>query len=212
MVFLLETPDSATQLIFFENMDIYREYSSEIKILWYKSNLTINEDANVRISLWGYRELTTQPEFLYIDEIATGVKNTGVYKISPSSYIERNNENMTKVAFGFIQISLEEPIPSEGIVSKIIWSRPIPLGWYFAPQWKLHYGRNWSEQLCSDWIQYDRSLRNFIDELPKCPCTLEQAQADKGRYLPDPDCDFDSNPRCLFHPGAIHCVRSALPT
>lgn len=55
-------------------------------------------------------------------------------------------------------------------------------------------------------------FRNFAADLPLCPCTLEQAVYDKGRYRPDRDCDKDSNPTCLRHKTAIHCVVSGTPT
>jgi hypothetical protein len=40
---------------------------------------------------------------------------------------------------------------------------------------------------------------------------LEHALADKGRFLPDFDCDKDANPSCFYHKGAVHCVRSGAP-
>lgn len=55
------------------------------------------------------------------------------------------------------------------------------------------------------------NFRSFTADLPLCPCDLEHAVADKGRYMPDPDCDKDSNPTCLYHYGAIHCVLSGTP-
>lgn len=55
-------------------------------------------------------------------------------------------------------------------------------------------------------------IRSFAADLPLCPCTLQQALHDKGRYRPDFECDRDSNPTCLRHKGAIHCVVSGTPT
>lgn len=56
------------------------------------------------------------------------------------------------------------------------------------------------------------AFRNFAADLPLCPCTMEQAIYDKGRYRPDRECDKDSNPTCLRHKTAIHCVVSGTPT
>lgn len=58
----------------------------------------------------------------------------------------------------------------------------------------------------------DRFLRNFAHEISICPCTLEHALLDKGRFMPDFDCDRDSNPTCLHHRGGTHCVRSGQPS
>lgn len=93
-----------------------------------------------------------------------------------------------------------------------MWSKPIPLGWYFGPQWERKHGKNWPRALCDNWIRADRYLKNFAAELPICPCKLEHAIFDKGRFMPDPSCDIDSNPSCIHHKGAIHCVRTGQPS
>lgn len=94
---------------------------------------------------------------------------------------------------------------------RVLWSKPIPLAWYFNGQWERKYGSRWSEELCNEWITDDRYLKNFASEVPQCPCALEHALADKGRFIPDFDCDKDANPSCFYHKGAVHCVRSGAP-
>lgn len=74
------------------------------------------------------------------------------------------------------------------------------------------YGSNWPRILCDEWLRTDRYLKNFAHELPQCPCTLEQALIDKGKYMPDFDCDKDSNPTCYYNNQAVHCVRTGSPT
>lgn len=54
-------------------------------------------------------------------------------------------------------------------------------------------------------------IRIFLFQIPQCPCVLEQALADKGRYLPDYDCDLVANPSCFYNKGARHCVRTGAP-
>lgn len=93
----------------------------------------------------------------------------------------------------------------------MLWSKPIPLAWYFAPQWEREYGAKWMYRQCDEWMMNDRFLKNFAADVPLCPCTLQQALGDKGRYLPDFDCDQDANPHCFYHKGAVHCVRSGTP-
>jgi len=48
----------------------------------------------------------------------------------------------------------------------MLWSRPMPLGWYFAEQWRRFLGNNWVEQQCDKFIIQDRFLKNFANELP----------------------------------------------
>lgn len=195
--------------------NVYQKDAKEIKITWVHQNLTTNENAPIRISLWGYRERTTTPEFLYIDSLTESANNIGEYTISPAGFRNRLNELVDDMTFGFIQINLTDSIPLQNNrdvkITPVIWSRPIPLGWYFAPQWEKKFGSNWPDKLCDNWIRKDRYLKNFANELPQCPCTLQHALTDKGRYLPDYDCDKDSNPKCQYHRGSRHCVRSGAP-
>ena len=100
---------------------------------------------------------------------------------------------------------------NNNIVYRHLWSRPIPLGWYFKPQWEIKYGYNWPEKLCNKWILNDRNRRNFPASIPICPCTLKHALNDKGRFLPDRDCDIDTQTECKFNKQAIHCVTSGTP-
>uniref|UniRef100_A0A1B0FP21 Sushi domain-containing protein n=1 Tax=Glossina morsitans morsitans TaxID=37546 RepID=A0A1B0FP21_GLOMM len=210
--YFVETPDAAAEKIFFETDDVHRKAPKEIRINWNAYNLTTNANANIMISLWGYRETTIHPQLEYIDVIEAGLTNTGHYIIAPQNYVNRNNIN-NDLQFGFLQINLTDPQQYNGLqISPILWSKPIPLGWYFGFQWERKYGRKWPRALCDNWIRSDRFLRNFAADLPLCPCTLEHALYDKGRYRPDRECDKDSNPTCLRHKGATHCVVSGTPT
>ncbi|XP_065372052.1 protein mesh isoform X3 [Calliphora vicina] len=210
--YFVETPEAATEKIFFETDDVHKKAPKEIGINWNAFNLTSNLNANIMISLWGYRETTIHPQLEYIDVIEAGITNKGKYIISPQNYINRNNIN-NDLQFGFLQINLTNPQEYNDLqISPILWSKPIPLAWYFKPQWERKFGYKWPRALCDNWIRTDRYLRNFAADLPLCPCTMEQAIYDKGRFRPDRECDKDSNPTCLRHKGAIHCVVSGTPT
>ncbi|KAL7729304.1 hypothetical protein ACLKA6_008883 [Drosophila palustris] len=209
--YFVETPAAATEKIFFATDDVHKRNPSEIRITWSAFNLTSNSNANVMISLWGYRETKIEPQLEYIDVIEASYTNTGSYVITPSNYLTRHNIN-NDMQFGFLQINLTQPEQYSGLaLSPVLWSRPIPLAWYMAPQWEQKHGKRWPRALCDNWIRADRFLRNFAADLPLCPCTLEQAVLDKGRFRPDRECDKDSNPSCLRHRGAIHCVVSGTP-
>lgn len=98
------------------------------------------------------------------------------------------------------------------VTCRVLWSKPVPLAWYFAPQWERWHGSSWPERLCDNWIKNDRYLKNFAAEIFQCPCTLEHALVDRGRFLPDADCDRDANPQCLYNKGAVHCVTTGAPS
>lgn len=64
MEYLLETPATATDRIFFRGNDVYEKAPNEIHIEWNRFNLTTNLNANIQISLYGYRESTIRYVFL----------------------------------------------------------------------------------------------------------------------------------------------------
>lgn len=65
-----ETPATATERIRFQDGAVRERNPKEIKVTWEKQNLTTNFDAQIRITLYGYREVTIAPELINIDVIA----------------------------------------------------------------------------------------------------------------------------------------------
>lgn len=62
-----ETPQTAPEMVWFEGEKYHELYPNELKLLWDRTNLTVDESAKVRISVWGYREDTVNPKMEYID-------------------------------------------------------------------------------------------------------------------------------------------------
>lgn len=55
----------------------------------------------------------------------------------------------------------------------------MPLGWYFAEQWRRFEGNNWIQEHCDRFIKRDRILKKFTNELPmvkaiSSSCVLDQ--------------------------------------
>lgn len=210
--FFVETPLTSPEGVWFKD-DSYQDHSPEtLDIQWLAGNLTMNRDAQAQISIWGYREISIRPEIVYIDLLVDGVPNTGHFTLTMADYINRNNRDLLDLEMGLIMINLTQPEPIYGLEkSTTVWSRPIPLAWYFRFQWERLFGSSWPTAMCDRWIENDRNLRNFAYEVERCPCLIQQAVADRGRFLPDFSCDKDGNTECDYHFGAIHCVRTALP-
>ncbi|XP_076646307.1 sushi domain containing 2 mesh isoform X1 [Halictus rubicundus] len=210
--YFIETPATAAEKIFVSNT-VHERQPHEIKITWDQYNLTSNENAGVQVSLWGYRETKTHPEFEYITTLESAHKNVGYYLITPAKYRDEYNPYQQDMTFGFIQLNLTDPQQNSHInITPSLWSRPVPLGWYFGWQWETTMGSKWPQALCNKWIMNDRYLKNFAAEISLCPCTLKHALNDKGRFLPDYDCDKDSNLDCLYNQHAHHCVRTGSPS
>lgn len=62
--YFVETPETATEKIWFNSKDVYTKSPFEIKIMWEYGNLTSNLNANVQISLWGYQSKNNVYVFL----------------------------------------------------------------------------------------------------------------------------------------------------
>ncbi|KAJ8297967.1 hypothetical protein KUTeg_024498 [Tegillarca granosa] len=93
-------------------------------------------------------------------------------------------------------------------------SRVMPLGWFMNSVMFQKYGRDWPHSKCVNWYNVDKQDMTWMDNLLSCPCRLEQAIVDIGRFQPDVGCNmFDPIPdMCHYHIGAVHCVRAVQPT
>ena len=98
-------------LVWFKDPKEYHKYNpGEMKLMWDPYNLTMNRDAKVSISLWGYKENTIAPELLYIDEIEHSTTNDGVIEINPEQFRDRDNgPELRALQMGFIKINLTNP-------------------------------------------------------------------------------------------------------
>ena len=89
---------------------------------------------------------------------------------------------------------------------------PIPLGWYVNEKMKEDNGSDWSDQMCRKWHAEDGKHTDWLSALLPCPCTLDQALADFGRFQPDAGCSLFTGSKCTYHKKAKHCVRAVVPT
>ncbi|CAG7823396.1 unnamed protein product [Allacma fusca] len=212
--FLVETPFQAPELVSFPDNDQLQQDPQKLTIKWDTKNLTMNNNVPVSITLWGYKEDTINPELVYIDTLADSIPNEGRYVIDPKMFQIKKTAWAVDLEIGIITVNITNPSDALGVpYAPVLWSRPIPLAWYMYRQWQEKYGMLWSEQMCERWIVRDRLLKNFASDLPVCPCTLEQALADKGRFHPDPNCDKDGKVNlCYLHQNARHCVHSSMPS
>ena len=94
-------------------------------------------------------------------------------ELVPRDFGDRDNgAELRKCEMGLIKINLTNPTQEVGMEnSPAIWSRPLPLGWYFSEQWRRFEGPNWIQQKCDNWISGDRLLKNFANELPMVKCS-----------------------------------------
>ena len=83
---IVETPANSPHLVWFKDESYHQLEPVNLEINWDPFNLTMNMEAKVEVSLWGYRETTIEPELVYIATLESNVANRG--KVSYSTYLQ----------------------------------------------------------------------------------------------------------------------------
>lgn len=66
-----------------------------------------------------------------------------------------------------------------------LWSNEHALAWHLGSDFRADPVA-WARTQCLNWETLEGRLPNFLEELPDCPCTLDQARADSGRFHVSP--------------------------
>lgn len=117
------------------------EEPTMIPMKWHPEKLAWDLRAPVTISLWGYRETNDlYPSLTYIDTLVDGGVMLGArtYDLQVDQFRDRRNYGLEDITFGYIAINLTNPrvLGPKVQHSPILWSRTMPLAWYFKPQWE----------------------------------------------------------------------------
>ncbi len=90
----------------------------------------------------------------------------------------------------------------------------IPLGWFTDKEMTEYIGKDWPSERCTTWHNEDIRTPPWMGDMWPCPCELNQALADFGRFQPDAYCNMFQPAlyACHLHEGATHCVRSVTAT
>lgn len=148
----------------------------------------------------------------YIAELEEVQLKKRTLELLASELRNRYNPETNDIMFGFLALNLSTP--DNGLTqSPIIWSRAMPLSWYFKKQWEKEYGHNgyWKRHFCQKWFDRESFSDYFATTVFRCPCTLDQAYLDRGHFSPDLQCN-DIDRKCdTFHRGALHCIKTGRP-
>jgi len=162
-----QPPDIADDHVVVLNDNDRSENPDMLEIKWKPHDLAWDDNQPVTMSLWGYRETSdVYPHLTYIDTLADGLRLGQVKTIlDPANYKDRRNWGLTDMTFGFIGLNLSNPsfLGKDIEQSPYIWSRPMPLAWYFKAQWEREYGENgrWKEHFCHRWWQEESYADRF---------------------------------------------------
>lgn len=212
-----EPPDIANDDVIIVNNADREEEPTEMELKWKSEKLSWDLRQQAQISLWGYRESNdVYPQLTYIDTLVDGVTlSQAKLTIDVTQFRGRTNLDTSDILFGFIMMNLTNPkVLGDFVKSPAIWSRPMPLAWYFKSQWEREYGVDgkWKRYFCQNWFTRESYSDYFATTLFRCPCHLSQAQLDLGRFSPDLECNVVDRKCETFHNGALHCVKSGRPS
>lgn len=97
-------------MIWFEDESFHQYNPGEMKLQWDPFNLTMNRDAKVQISLWGYKESTIAPQLTHLYTIESNEVNDGLYDLNPADFDDLDLGPEKRAYYmGLIQINLTNP-------------------------------------------------------------------------------------------------------
>lgn len=115
-----EPPSVSPPLVWFKDETLHHTLDpGSLTLMWDPYNLTMNRDAKVTISLWGYKEDVIQPQLLYIDDLKTNQPNDGQLLLTPREYGARDNgDELRSCEMGLIKINLTNPEQEVGMPNR----------------------------------------------------------------------------------------------
>ncbi|XP_070554568.1 sushi domain-containing protein 2-like [Ptychodera flava] len=172
--------------------------TDDVKITWDSSAI---EGQFLKVSLYGYLENTAtgEADLKLATVIGDNVENIGSYTF------DKQMVNEERYHIGAIRITETEANLADHPQS--LWSDIHPLKWKYNVD---------SLGFCKDWaFTVEERDKTFLDDLEPCPCTLQQARVDAGRFTAHPTCNEASShigDNCERRALAVHCVRANEPS
>lgn len=214
--FYIQPPEVAEEDVIVLDGKDRLESPNELELKWKPQKLSWRNDTSITISLWGYKEtMNVYPSLTYINTLVPSARlGQAQYIMDLSMFRERDDYEMQDILFGFIAINLTNPtiLARNMRQSPVIWSRPMPLSWYFKPQWIRNIGYDYKDYFCSSWYEREQFADRFAATVWRCPCTLQQVNIDRGRFSPDLQCNIIDRRCDTFHREALHCVNTGRPS
>ncbi|XP_041471199.1 sushi domain-containing protein 2-like [Lytechinus variegatus] len=177
---------------------------NELVISWEKDEDNFgSSDSALSISVLAYREDDPGPRWEKVYDVTSGTKDDGSYAFTPSAQSGVTEEN----AFGVIRIT-----GNSDDRKRVLWSDVHPLSYLLEDSYQDNTVQ-WASDKCNEWITSDDAKGIVLNNRTECPCTLDQAEEDVGRFITDVSCHPDGGvSNCARHQGAIHCLFAAYPS
>ncbi|XP_072026993.1 uncharacterized protein [Amphiura filiformis] len=173
-------------------------------ITWNDYGKFLGTVTNVNVALYGYSETSSvvQMNVRWTYGLPTAVMfSNGPLQIDilfPPTISDR---------VGIIKVY--DSNPEDPLNPAALWSDVHSLDW-ISPRSSV-----WcTSHLSGNWISIETNLggSTFLTNTPACPCDLNQALVDFGRFHPHPKCNMADNNCAGLYADAVHCVRATMPS
>eukprot|EP00105_Crassostrea_gigas_P014706 XP_011431480.1 PREDICTED: sushi domain-containing protein 2 isoform X1 [Crassostrea gigas] len=188
--------------------------ASVLTLSWNPDLLSTDPQAHVDINFVGFIENTKTYQAGWNKRITL---NQRTVRVGEKSYSFNASEvfcddECFDYEVGVVEVSLKDV--SKAAQRRVLLSAVVPMGWIVNSKMLGKYGSNWQHAMCVAWYEKDRQDMRWMERLEYCPCNLQQALSDFGRWQTDVGCNLysDSPTKCRFHLGAVHCVRAVQPS
>ncbi|XP_052089797.1 sushi domain-containing protein 2-like [Mytilus californianus] len=186
-------------------------HTTQLTLHWNSSLFTDYRNANINISLMGYKENNNGITW-------SNLKSIGTIRASAEQFtFQTNSINCIgpvcdEYEIGVVMAELQDQ--KKATFYRFLISNVITLGFFVNNAMVINLGDNWPSQKCKTWYDQDRQDMSWLNSLESCPCTLVQALSDIGRFQTDFGCYLYDNrtSKCRYHKGSVHCVRSVQPS
>ena len=199
-------PSSQASGVNYLNSDLIFESGSTVELTWTATDVLSLEERHaysIDIALYGLLQQGNAASWTEISQLVTNMSNTGQANVTlPTLQVYHNHSAYLAIAFQvrFSQLALSHTNRSYDLLSLPagIWSRES----YYS------YEGGASRERCIAWASFDQARlieRMQIDDLPPCPCNLDQAKAPNSGFHRIHHEEF-------FNPGATVCYYQSTPT
>lgn len=163
----------------------------DLRVSW-KQNL-FSENQTVEVEVMTYRNDNNGPRL----EVLQG-----------TNFTARNNDQKVDmrlpsdlpidVTLAVVRVKVSHALINDSYLSH--WSDVFPVRWSDPAK---------SDDWCARWLDREQRQSDQLEQQPPCPCTLNQAESDTGRWQRDPLCSSEStsNFNCVYRGANAHeCI------
>ncbi|XP_061188230.1 sushi domain-containing protein 2-like [Saccostrea echinata] len=177
--------------------------AGELTVRWNATKLSIYPDARADVFIVGYSEKAFWDFHLPLVDDVLVSEGSATFNSDDISC----GVTCAEYEAGFIAVKVKNITHAN--LYRTLTSGAMPFGWLMRKHLKKVHGPQWLHEKCMNWYKKEVKDMQWIEALDPCPCSLQQALLDMGRWQTDLSCNmFSKTPTCAFHKGAVHCVRS----